>query len=203
MQGRVTRPRRRRDPCLGPVGVGIGHARRGRELWRDGERSRSQSKSEPRSNGHVQPPHGRVMDAPPCERDRDATPPPGSLRHYPDSVAAFRSGSLCFSFRTGSNRSPCLSTRFSTSLASKRRMSGSERLSARSTSFHSTGVETVGCSLARSEYTETVVLCSSFWLQSTSTLPFRRFLAIFETIRSGSARSMTCATACANGFVSS
>ena len=40
-----------------------------------------------------------------------------------------------------------------------------------STSSQVTGVDTVGCSRARSEYTETVVLCSSFWLQSTNTFP--------------------------------
>src|SRR6266542_1591474 len=34
-------------------------------------------------------------------------------------------------------------------------------------------------------------------------LPPRRFFAIRETTRSGSARSSACATACANGFVSS
>ncbi len=49
-------------------------------------------------------------------------------------------------------------------------------LSARSTSSQVTGVETVGCSRARSEYTATVVLCSSFWLQSTKTLPVRMLL---------------------------
>ena len=60
-------------------------------------------------------------------------------------------GSFCFSSATGANRSPCFFTRFSTSPASKLRRSGSSRLSARSTSFHSTGVETVGRSLARRE----------------------------------------------------
>ena len=47
----------------------------------------------------------------------------------------------------------------------------------RSTSSHVTGVDTVGCSRARNEYTAIVVLCSSFWLQSTNTLPVRRFFS--------------------------
>ena len=38
---------------------------------------------------------------------------------------------------------------------------------------------------ARSEYTHTVVLCSSFWLQSISTLPPRRLLVMRETTSSG------------------
>src|SRR3712207_8878580 len=52
--------------------------------------------------------------------------------------------------------------------------SGSPAFRACSTSAHVTGVDTVGRTLARSEYTHTVVLCSSFWLQSISTLPVRR-----------------------------
>jgi hypothetical protein len=46
--------------------------------------------------------------------------------------------------------------------ASKVSKSGSPFFLAFVTSFQLTGVETVGCSFARSEYTQTVVLCSSF-----------------------------------------
>src|SRR2546430_16385298 len=66
---------------------------------------------------------------------------------------------------------------------------------------HSSGVETVGCSAARSEYTHTVVLRLSFWLQSIRTSPRRRDLVIRETTRSGSAPSSSSATALAKGLV--
>src|SRR5690242_7401848 len=68
------------------------------------------------------------------------------------------SGSFCFSFSTGSNRSPFPSTRFKTSLLSNTSSLGSFFFMQRSTWSHSTGVETVGRSLARSEYTQIVVL---------------------------------------------
>ena len=68
---------------------------------------------------------------------------------------------------------------------------------------HRSGVETVGRSRARSEYTATVVLCSSFWLQSTKTLPARRRFVMRDVIVSGDVRSSVSATALANGLVSS
>ncbi len=64
-------------------------------------------------------------------------------------------------------------------------------------------MDTVGRSLARSEYTHTVVLWSSFWLQSTSTLPPRIDFFMLETTSSGICFSSSIAIACANGFVSS
>lgn len=71
------------------------------------------------------------------------------------------------------------------------------------TSSHPTGVDAVGRSVARSEYTHTVVFFASFWLQSISTLPVRCAFVIRETTRSGSAASSVSATAFANGFVRS
>lgn len=56
-------------------------------------------------------------------------------------------------------------------------------------------------SRARGEYTATVVLWRSFWLQSTSTRPPRRSLACRETTSSGSACSSSSATALAKGLV--
>ena len=59
----------------------------------------------------------------------------------------------------------------------RRRAAAGSPLSRQSrTSSHVTGVDTVGRSRARSEYTQTVVLCSSFWLQSMKTLPLRSVL---------------------------
>ena len=63
------------------------------------------------------------------------------------------------------------------------------------TSSHFTGVETVGCSRARNEYTATVVLCSSFWLQSTRTFPVRTCFFMSETTSSGCSCSSNCASA--------
>ena len=66
-----------------------------------------------------------------------------------------------------------------------------------------TGVDTVGCSRARSEYTHTVVFTWSFWLQSMKTLPLRSSLVICETTSFGSRCSSSCATAWAKSLVSS
>ena len=77
------------------------------------------------------------------------------------------------------------------------------RRDAASTSSQVTGVETVGRSFARSEYTLTVVLCSSFWLQSISTLPPRSDFVMRDTTCFGCCFSSSSATARANGFVSS
>ena len=85
----------------------------------------------------------------------------------------------------------------------KVRSAGSREAATASTSSHPTGVEAVGVSRARSEYTQTVVLCSSFWLQSMKTLPGRLAFVISDTIRPGSRRSSTCATPMANVFVPS
>src|SRR5215472_11830561 len=99
------------------------------------------------------------------------------------------SGSFCFSFRTGWNRSPICSTRCSTASESKTRKSGSRASRQPATSSHVTGVETVGRSRARSEYTLTVVLYSSFWLQSISTLPSRSVFRCMCTTCFGRSRS--------------
>src|SRR5208337_2633730 len=112
-------------------------------------------------------------------------------------------GSFCFSFSTGSKRSPIFSTRASTSLASKTKRPASFFFSACSTSSQVTGVDTVGCSRARSEYTEIVVLCWSFWLQSTRTLLVRTAFFMSETTNSGCSCSSRRATARANDFVCS
>ena len=65
-----------------------------------------------------------------------------------------------------------------------------------------TGIETVGRSRARREYTPTVVLCGSFWLQSTSTFPPRSDFFMLETTSSGRRAASASATARENGFVS-
>src|SRR5579863_957799 len=97
------------------------------------------------------------------------------------AIAALRSGNFCFNSSSGSNRSPIFSKRDMTFGASNTSKPASFFLSARSTSSQLTGVDAVGCSLARREYTATVVLCSSFWLQSTKTLPVRRLFFMSET----------------------
>ncbi len=68
------------------------------------------------------------------------------------------SGSACTSDSTGANRSPRSATRASTCVGLERELGGSPESSAARTSSHSSGVETVGRSPARSEYTQTVVL---------------------------------------------
>src|ERR1700674_5500647 len=71
---------------------------------------------------------------------------------FSDSAASpANCGSFCFSFCTGSNRSPIFSTRASTSFASNTSRPASFFFSACSTSSQVTGVETVGCSRARRE----------------------------------------------------
>src|SRR5207247_10311653 len=78
----------------------------------------------------------------------------------------------CLSLSTSSKRSPIFSTRVR--VLSERNFSSSAFFFFRqlATSSQVTGVETVGSSLARSEETQTGVVCSSFWLQSTNTVPF-------------------------------
>src|SRR5207245_9588899 len=71
------------------------------------------------------------------------------------------------------------------------------------TSSQVTGIDTVGRSRARSEYTQTVVLCGSFWLQSRSTFPERSDFFIFETTSCGHFAARASATARANALVSS
>ena len=60
------------------------------------------------------------------------------------------------------------------------------RRARRVTSSQARGVETVGRGRARSEYAVTVVLCRSFWLQSTKTFPARRSVLMMTVTRSGS-----------------
>ncbi len=70
-------------------------------------------------------------------------------------------------------------------LRSRARRRRSSR-SASVTSSQARGVETVGRGRARSEYAVTVVLCRSFWLQSTKTFPARRSRFMMTVTRSGS-----------------
>src|SRR5207253_5930778 len=93
-------------------------------------------------------------------------------------------GSLCFSFSTGSKRSPSFSTRARVLSERNFRTSALFFFRQLATSSQVTGVETVGSSLARSEYTQMVVLCSSFWLQSTNTFPLRTAFDMFDVTRS-------------------
>ena len=74
-----------------------------------------------------------------------------SDRSRPYAPLPRSSGSSCFSSSTGSNRSPRFSTRSSTSVASKRATPGLLARRRPRPRSHSTGVETVGCSRARSE----------------------------------------------------
>src|SRR5258708_39841037 len=94
-------------------------------------------------------------------------------------------GSFCLMVSTGANRSPTFLTRSRTWAASKTSREASFFFRHFSTSSQLTGVETVGLSRARSEYTAMVVLWSSFWLQSTKTLPVRIAFFISETTISG------------------
>src|SRR5207302_4280048 len=112
-----------------------------------------------------------------------------------------KSGNFCLSFSTGSKRSPNLSTRSNTCGASKTSRLGSFFLNVRSTSSQVTGVETVGRSRARSEYTAMVVLCSSFWLPFTKTLLVRRAFFMSDTIKSRCSCSNRRARAWAKGLV--
>src|SRR5664280_3665281 len=83
----------------------------------------------------------------------DFTVTPASNR-----CSASSGGIFCFNFSTGSNRSPNFLARASTSSDSKTSKLGSPFFRQLSTSSHFTGVEIVGLSLARNEYTQTVVL---------------------------------------------
>jgi hypothetical protein len=62
------------------------------------------------------------------------------------------------------------------------------------TSSQVTGVETVGRSFARTEYTLIVVLCSSFCDQSTKIFPARSDFVMRDTTRSGICVSSSSAT---------
>src|SRR5664279_295095 len=126
----------------------------------------------------------------------DFTVTPASNR-----CSASSGGIFCFNFSTGSNRSPYFLARANTSSDSNTSKVGSPFLRQFSTSSHFTGVETVGRSFARNEYTHTVVLWSSFWLQSTSTLPVRSAFFMSETTSSGCCRSSNRASSCAKGLV--
>ena len=53
------------------------------------------------------------------------------------------------------------------------------------TSAQVIGVETVGSGRARSEYGATVVFAALFWLQSTSTLPWRSAFVMSDTTSFG------------------
>src|SRR6059058_5980932 len=92
-------------------------------------------------------------------------------------------GSFCFSSSTGSKRSRSFSTRARTFSERNFKRSAFFFFRQFSTSSHVTGVETVGSSLARKLYTQIVVLCSSFWLQSTNTFPLRSAFDMFEVTR--------------------
>src|SRR4029077_12344837 len=94
-------------------------------------------------------------------------------------------------------------TRARTCSESKTSRDGSPDLKHRSTSSHDTGVETVGRARARREYTLTVVLYWSFWLQSISTRPLRSSLSCLCTTRSGCCSSKSCARPLDTTLVSS
>ena len=117
-------------------------------------------------------------------------------------VELAESGSSCLSSSTGANRSPCSSTRSSTSAASKRsvvRVAVARR--SRSTSSQCERGRG-GRPLARPQRVDgDRRLLLVFWLQSTKTLPLRSAFVICETTRSGSALSSSWATALAKGFV--
>src|SRR5713101_788776 len=112
-------------------------------------------------------------------------------------------GSFCFFLITGSNRSPSFSTRLRTWSESNTSFVGSPAFKQRSTSSQDTGVETVGRDRARSEYTLTVVLYWSFWLQSISTRPVRSSFSCLCTTRSGCFSSNSCARPLETTLVSS
>src|SRR5262245_36988441 len=80
----------------------------------------------------------------------------GRTRHDDYEVlrsAAFSSGAgnFCLSWSTGLKMSPAFFTRCKTSAVSNDSRFGSPAFNAFATSSHSSGVETVGCSFARSE----------------------------------------------------
>src|SRR5664279_589265 len=83
----------------------------------------------------------------------DFTVTPASNR-----CSASSGGIFCFNFSTGSNRSPNFLARANTSSDSNTSKVGSPFLRQFSISSHFTGVEIVVRSLARNEYTQTVVL---------------------------------------------
>src|SRR6266571_4489482 len=93
-------------------------------------------------------------------------------------------GSFCLSSSIGSKRSPSFSTRARTLSERNFRRSAFFFFKQFSSSSHVTEVETVCSSLARSEWTQMVVLSSSFWLQSTNTFPLRTVCDMFEVTRS-------------------
>src|SRR5258708_5201427 len=124
-------------------------------------------------------------------------------RAIPPPVAASRDlGSFCFFLATGSKRSPSLATRLRTCSQSKTSRLGSFAFKHFSTSSHVTGVETVARARARNEYTLTVVLYSSFWLQSISTRPVRSSFNCLCTTSSGCCSSNSCASPFDTTFVS-
>src|SRR5438552_5516357 len=110
-------------------------------------------------------------------------------------------GNPCLSFSTGSKRSPIFSTRARTLSERNFRRSALFFFRQLATSSQVTGVETVGSSLARSEYTQMVVLCSSFWLQSTNTFPLRTDFDMLEVTRSPCSPSRCWARARDRSFV--
>src|SRR5205814_4841800 len=108
---------------------------------------------------------------------------PVSRAHSVNARVEFFFGSFCFNSSTGAKRSPIFSTR--DNVLSERNFKRSAFFFFRqfATSSQVTGVETVGSSLARKLYTQIVVLCSSFWLQSTNTFPLRSAFDMFEVTR--------------------
>src|SRR5207237_1249007 len=115
----------------------------------------------------------------------------------------FTWGSFCFRESSGAKRSPRRSTRRKAASASKESRKGSFARMHSRTSSQVIGSETVGRSRARSEYTQTVVLCGSFWLQSTRTFAERSDFFMFETTSCGHFVARASATARANGLVCS
>src|SRR3954463_5604960 len=98
----------------------------------------------------------RVFAGPPDARSRAETVLRGFLGD--STPRTERGGSFCLSVSTGSKRSPNSATRLRAASESKASSCGSFLLKHFFTSSQVTGVETIGRSFARSEYTQTVVL---------------------------------------------
>jgi flagellar motor switch/type III secretory pathway protein FliN len=156
-----------------------------------------QRQTRPQDRAADRPRRTRVVTAfrAPRSRFRRRLPPTRPASELPTF------GSFCFIVKTAANRSPARSTRSSAASGENTSPRSSSSSTAAPSSSQVTGIETVGTSRARIEYTHTVVLCRSFWLQSTNTLFFRRSFRMLEVIPFGSSRSIRFAISCANTFV--
>src|SRR5271167_24929 len=89
---------------------------------------------------------------------REAEVPSATVLSPPEFSRDLTDGSFCFNFNTGSKRSPNFFVLSSTWSDSNTSSLGSPFFRQLSTSSHFRGVETVGLSRARNEYTHIVVL---------------------------------------------